>query len=122
MSTAVESGNFADIRAKVHETTRNQVQQWFDLCDWVLDIHRDRFVRREPSAEELEQHRQGVGECINGCHALTAVLEGDSIEDRRLASGLRIRLKQLEDAYNTFHDSDLSDEEANQILERVFPG
>ncbi len=38
-----------------------------------------------------------------------------------LASGLKVRAQQLQDAYDTFHDAGLSDEKAAQILRQVFP-
>jgi hypothetical protein len=38
-----------------------------------------------------------------------------------LAARLQIRLRQLRDAYETFHDTTLSDEQAGKILKEVFP-
>ena len=41
--------------------------------------------------------------------------------DPDLSSRLNVRIQQLEDAYNTFHDSELSDEDAERVLRQVFP-
>ena len=38
-----------------------------------------------------------------------------------LVSRLKVRVEQLEDAFATFHDLDLSDERAARILAQVFP-
>jgi hypothetical protein len=38
-----------------------------------------------------------------------------------LVSRLQLRIRQLQDAYDTFHDVDLSNEQAEEVLKRVFP-
>jgi hypothetical protein len=38
-----------------------------------------------------------------------------------LLSRLQVRIQQLQDAYDTFHDTTLSDAQAQEILKQVFP-
>ena len=121
MNAAIDSGRTLDIRTQVRETITRQVKEWFDLCDRILDIHRSNFVFREPTPRDLEEHKTALKLGLRTCRVIaTQVLDPD-YGDPDLASRLKVRIQQLEDAYNTFHDSTLSDEKAERILREVFP-
>ena len=100
---------------------KRQMQEWFDLCDRILDIHRSNFVFREPTTRELEEHKIELKDCIQVCRAIAAQVVDSSFADPDLVSRLHVRIQQLEDAYNTFHNPKLSDEEAERISRQVFP-
>jgi hypothetical protein len=38
-----------------------------------------------------------------------------------LVSRLQVRARQLQDDYDTFHDTTLSDTQAEEVLKQVFP-
>jgi hypothetical protein len=52
---------------------------------------------------------------------INALIADPDFNQSDLVSRLRVRIQQLEDAYNTFHDPELSDEKAERILQQVFP-
>jgi hypothetical protein len=112
--------NSPDLLAQAHDITRRQMQQWFDWMDRVLDIHRSNFVFREPTAAELKSHETVIGVATRTCKWMSTLIANPDF-DSEMQSRLSIRMKQLEDAYNTFHDPGISEEKANQVLRQVFP-
>jgi len=94
---------------------------WFDWMDRMLDIHRANFVFREATAAELEQHETGLKVAIRTSLLINTLIEDPEFNEPDLASRLRVRIQQFKDAYDTFHDSELSEEGAAEILKQVFP-
>jgi hypothetical protein len=121
MNAVTARGRHPDIRTEAREMIKRQMQEWFDLCDRILDIHRSNFVFREPTTRELEEHKIGLKDCIQFSRAIAAQVVDPSFADPDLVSRLHVRIQQLEDAYNTFHNPKLSDEEAERISRQVFP-
>ena len=121
MNVALASAGIPDIGAQARETIKRQAQEWFDLCDRVLDVHRSNFVFREPGPAALEEHKTVLKAIIRTCLLINASVLDPDFNEPDLASRLQIRIKQLEDAYSTFHDPTVSDEKADQILKQVFP-
>lgn len=112
----------AEIQKKARETTNHLMEDWFKICDRILDIHRSNFLFREPTAHDLEEHKIAVGECVETCRTMAGQLEDDpSPEIRDLASRLEIRIRLLTDAYTLFHDPKFSGEEAERLLNEIFP-
>jgi hypothetical protein len=111
-----------DIQAEVRETTRLQVLQWFAICDRILDIHRANYVFRAPTAAKLEEHKVALKLTLRNCRSLHLAIADPDFDEPDLASRLQVRIQQLEDAYNTFHDSIVSDEKAKRVLAEIFPG
>ena len=97
------------------------MQEWFDWMDDILDVHRSTFVFREATPTELEEHEAVLKRSIRFCHLKNALIADPEFNEPDLVSRLRVRIRQLEDACNTFHDSELSDEKAERILRQVFP-
>jgi hypothetical protein len=110
-----------DLRAQAHDITRRQMQQWFDWMDRVLDIHRSNFVFREPTENQLREHELGLKLAIRTCNSIYSLIADPDFADTDLLARIRIRMRQLEDAYFTLHDSELSPGKANQILQQIFP-
>ena len=88
------------------------------MVDVVLDDHRRRFILRQAPSAEVEQHRIVLKEAIQTSRLVSALPD---INERDLSSELRVRTQQLQDAYDVLYDTELSDEEAEQILKQVFP-
>ena len=103
-------------------TIKQQVQQWFDWVDAILAIHRSNFVFRDATPAELAQHKTVMAQAIRACLVISNHVLDPDFNEPNLASRLQIRIQRLKDAYNTFHAPALSAEEAEKILERVFPG
>ncbi len=100
---------------------RTQLQQWFDWMDHILDIHRSHFVLREPTPEQLRQHKIALRTSIRYCHAINTLIGDPEFNEPELVSRLNIRSRQLQDAYDAFYDPHLSGVKADLILQQVFP-
>lgn len=94
---------------------------WFSWIDGILDIHRSNFVFRQPTAAEIEQHKTALKTAIRYCHFINALIADPDSSDRDLLPRLQIRIQQLQDAYDTFHDETVSDAQAAKLLRQVFP-
>lgn len=121
MNVAVANGRIPDVQAEAHEIVKEQVRVWFDWIDRMLDIHRANFVLREAKAAELEQHKTGLKLAIRMSLLINTLIEDPDFNEPELVSRLKVRIQQLKDAYDTFHDSELSEERAEEILKQVFP-
>ena len=121
MNVAVANGTTPGIGARTHEMIRQQMQTWFDWMDGILDAHRTNFVFREATGPELEQHKVALKLAIRFTNLINVLIADPDFSEPDLKSGLRVRARQLQDAYDTFHDAELSDEKAAQILQQVFP-
>ncbi len=109
------------LQSQAHDITRRQLQEWFDWMDGILDIHRDSFIFREPTTDELAKHRTALKTAIRTSHFILALIADPDFNEPELAARLQIRIRQLQDAYDTFHDPALSDVQAEKILNQVFP-
>lgn len=121
MNAAIAAERIPDIESQAHEITRRQMQEWFLWMDGILDIHRDRFVFHQPTPDELKQHRAALKAAIRTSHFILALIADPDFNESELMSRLQIRIRQLQDAYDTFHDTTLSDEQAGKILKQIFP-
>lgn len=121
MNLATASDTIPDIQTEAHEIAKRQMEIWFRWMDRILDIHRANFVFREVTPRELVQHKTALGLAIRTCNAMNAMIADPDFNEPDLVSRLQIRIRQLSDAYNTFHDPVLTDSKAEAILHQVFP-
>jgi len=125
METAIAHEKSLDVRpdlqAKAREIFRRQLFEWLGWMDEILDVHRRDFVFHHPSANELASHKKVLEQCIQIGHFTALALSSSINFDRNLMPRLQIRIRQLQDAYDTFHDDTLSNDEAEKILQQVFP-
>ena len=122
MEMAIASDRIPSIQAGMRTLVRRQVQEWFHCVDEIIDVHRANFVFREPTVKDLNRHETILKRAIRLCHIMNVTVADPDFNEPDLASGLQVRIRQLQDAYDTFHDATLSDEEAEKILKQVFPG
>jgi len=109
------------IQAQGHEIPKLQIQQWFHWMDQLLSVHRTQFVLREPTPAQLENHKIALKEAIRYCLAINTLIADPDFNEPELVARLQVRIRQLQDAYDTFHDTTLSSEQAEEVLKRVFP-
>ena len=121
MNTAIAGERIPDIQTQSRAMIRRQVQEWFEWMDHILDVHRSNFIFREPTAAEFAEHKTALKESIRTCLFLNALIADPDFNEPELAARLQVRIRQLQDAYDTFHDAGLSDEQAGKILKEVFP-
>jgi protein-tyrosine-phosphatase len=111
----------AGVEAKAREATKRQTVQWFDWMDAILSIHRSNYVFREATPAQLAEHKTALSSAIEYRHLVKARIDDPWFNEPDLVSRLQVRIQQLQDAYDTCHDTTLSDAQANEILKQVFP-
>lgn len=121
MNADVAKETIPDIEAQARQLTKRQMQQWFDWMDHILDLHRKKFLFREPTPGELDEHKAALKLAIRTCLLINTLIADPDFNEPGLVSRLRIRIQQLQDAYDTFHDPTLSDAQAEEFLGRIFP-
>ena len=89
--------------------------------DHILDIHRSDFVFRQPAPSELAEHKTASKTAIRYCFFINTVIADPDSNEPDLTARLQVRIRQLQDAYDTLHDASLSDEQAGKILHEVYP-
>jgi hypothetical protein len=109
------------IQAQGHEIPKLQIQQWFNWMDQLLSVHRSQFVFREATPAQLEDHKIAFKEAIRYCLAINTLIADPDFNEPDLVARLHVRIRQLQDAYDTFHDTSLSNEQSAEVLKRVFP-
>jgi len=109
------------IQARIHEMTVRQTEQWLAWMDGMLEVHRSMFVFREPTPVQLEEHKAGLELAIEYCAFIKGLISDPEFNEPDLVSRLQMRVRQLQDAYNTFHDTAFSDSQADEVLKQVFP-
>ena len=121
MSAATANGTIPDVQTQAHELTKRQMQQWFDWMDGILDLHRSNFVFRQATLAQLEEHKLALRLAIRYCLWIHPLIADPEFNEPDLVSRLQVRIRQLQDAYDTFHDTLLSDQQAEKVLSQVFP-
>ncbi|MGA2751425.1 MAG: hypothetical protein ABSG59_21880 [Verrucomicrobiota bacterium] len=121
MNAAIANRRIPDVQTQAHELTKRQMQQWFDWMDGILDIHRSNFVFREATPAQLEEHKVALRLAIRYCLWMHPLIADPEFDEPDLVSRLQVRIRQLQDAYDTLHDTALSEEQAEKVLRQVFP-
>ena len=107
--------------AQARDSVKRQTEQWFAWMDGILAVHRSRYVLREPTPAQLAEHKTAVGLAIEYGRFINTLISDPGFNEPDLVSRLQVRLRQLQDAYDTFHNPALSDKEAEELLKQVFP-
>jgi len=121
MNAATVGDRIPDIQTQAHNMTRRQLQEWFVWMDHILDVHRNNFVFRQPAPAQLEEHKRMLKDSIRTCLFFNTLIADPDFNEPDLTARLQVRIRQLQDAYDTLHDATLSDEHAGKILKQVFP-
>ena len=121
MNAAITDSRVPEIQVQARDLTIRQMEQWFDWMDAMLEVHRSMFVFREPVPAQLKEHKSGLKLAIRYCLFLNTLIADPDFNEPDLVSRLQVRVRQLQDAYDTFHDTTLSDAQAEKVLKRVFP-
>lgn len=117
----MEDDQAPNMQAQGHDITKRQIQNWFDWMDRILSLHRSQFVFRQATPEQLKDHQMALKEAIRYCLAINTIIADPDFNEADLVARLQVRTRQLQDAYDTFHDTTLSDDQAEEVLQRVFP-
>jgi hypothetical protein len=121
MNAVIANDRIPDIQTQARDITKRQLQEWFDWIDRILDIHRTNFVFREATSKDLQEHKTVLKLSIRTSHLINALIADPDFNEPELTNRLQLRIRQLQDAYDTFHDLSLSEEQSEKILKQVFP-
>ena len=121
MANAIPSNPAVASPRAIREAARRHIERWLQFCDDVLDWNRDQMLLGNPAPAVVEEHRDTLKWVIRFTRMMHAEASDLDFPPRELAQRLAIRLRQLEDAWGTFHDHSLSPAEADRILADVFP-
>ena len=121
MNAATSDIRVSDAQAQARDLTKRQIEQWFEWMDGMLEVHRRMFVFREPTPDQLKEHEAGLKLAIRYCLFINTLIADPDFNEPDLVSRLQMRVRQLQDAYDTFHDTSLSDAQAEEVLKQVFP-
>ena len=121
MNVATASDKIQDMQGQSRAMIRRQMEEWFQWMDRILDVHRSTFVFREATEAQREDHKTALKNAIRCCLFINGLIADPDSNSPDLAARLQVRIRQLQDAYDTFHDAGLSDEQAGKILKQVFP-
>jgi hypothetical protein len=114
-------GDVLRIEAQARDSIKRQTEQWFDWMDGILAVHRSKYVLGEPTPAQLTEHKTALGSAIEYCRFINTLIDDPGFNEPDLVSRLQVRIRQLQDAYDTFHDTTVSDEQAERVLKQVFP-
>ena len=98
----------------------DRIWQWSAVCGHFLEWEREHMILREPSAEDLAEHKQALRLLEQITRLYHATVSNPEFPDRKLAKELEGRLIQLDHSWRAFHDA-LPKEEAEKLLAEVFP-
>jgi hypothetical protein len=121
MNAVMLDGGVPDIQAQTRDLTIRQMEQWFDWMDGLLEVHRSCFILGEPTPAQLKEHKAALKLAIRYCLLINTLIADPDFHEPQLASRVQVRNRQLQDAYDTFHDTALSDAQAEEFLKQVFP-
>lgn len=112
-----------DIDAQSHDSIVRQIEQWLAWMDQILEFHRAFFLFRNAGAHSgLERHERAIKLALRYSHFANALVADPDFNEPTLVRRLRVRIQKLQDAYDTFHDPEVTEEKADRILAEVFPG
>jgi hypothetical protein len=118
---AISENRVPDIKGKARDSSDPQTEQWFDWMDRILAVHRSSYVLREPAPAQLAEHKTALELALEYCRFINTLIDDPGFHEPELVSRLQVRIRQLQDAYDTFHNPYLSDEQAEELLKQVFP-
>ena len=70
---------------------------------------------------QLAEHKTALELALENCRFINTLIDDPGFHEPDLVSRLQVRIRQLQDAYDTFHNPTLSDEQAKKLLQQVFP-
>ena len=96
------------------------MEQWSATCQRFLDWQRREIIEREPSPENLEQHRAGLKWLLRFAKGIYLTASDPEYPDKGVADELKGRMLQLEHSWRMVHNR-MPDGEAEKLLKEVFP-
>jgi hypothetical protein len=115
--TATAAESFTDV---LLEATRRNVENTLGACDSFRQWHRENFVLKQPTAEQVAEHATDLRILLLTLRWLEATLADPASPVRGLLPRVETMVKLLEDCWQYVHEP-LPAGEAEKILADVFP-
>jgi hypothetical protein len=119
MDIALPSERRMSLAEIVHQFAKDQTHKWLQICDRFLDWERDNILLGNPDEKTLNEHKEALQMLLRYTRLLVAQQTGP--EFQHVADNIKMRLRQFEDSWGMFHDKSMSKDEAEQVLEQIFP-
>ena len=74
-----------------------------------------------PKAEELSKHKAALEKLIAFGGLLNSAMSSPNFPDKELAGGVTATLRMLKDDLAMWHGNDLTDAQAEELMQKVFP-
>lgn len=101
--------------------TIGRVLEWSASCGRFLQWEHENLILRNPSAQELAEHKQALRWLLQITRLYHAAISDPEFPDRSAVKELRGRLLQLESSWRMFHEA-MPKAEAEKLLAEIFPG
>jgi PAS domain-containing protein len=100
--------------------TIGRILEWSGSCGRFLNWEREHLILREPSAQDLAEHKQALRWLLQITRLYHAAVSDPEFPDRSAVKELHGRLLQLESSWRMFHEA-MPEAEADKLLAEVFP-
>jgi hypothetical protein len=97
-------------------------RRWTEACGAFLAWERQRILLGDPTEADKAVQRRSLEALLRGTRILYSLLADPNFRDRSLLKEFRGRLWQLEHSWGMFYDNPMTEQEADKLLERYFPG
>ena len=97
-----------------------QVLQWCDVLDQFIQWQSQCMLRTSPSAQQQEDHRQGLKWLLRLTNLIHSVASDPEFPVKSLLALLEAQMCQLEESWELFYNR-LPEAEAEKILSAAFP-
>jgi hypothetical protein len=100
--------------------TIGRIREWSGSCGRFLAWEREHLILREPSAQDLAEHKQALRWLLQVTRHYHAAVSDPEFPDRSAVKELHGRLLQLESSWRMFHEP-IPKKQAEKLLAEVFP-
>src|ERR1017187_3682708 len=100
--------------------TIGRIREWSGSCGRFLNWEREHLILREPSAQDLAEHKQALRWLLQITRFYHATVSDPEFPDRSAVKELHGRLLQLESSWRMFHEV-MPKTKAEKLLVEVFP-
>jgi hypothetical protein len=100
--------------------TIERILEWSASCGRFLDWERAHLILREPSAQDLAEHKQALRLLLRITRIYHAAVSNPEFPDRSVVKEMHGRLLQLESSWRMLHEA-MPKAEAEKLLAEVFP-
>jgi hypothetical protein len=116
-ATAAPTESFSEALA---EMSRRNVESTLTACDQFRRWHRENFVLRTPTTEQMLEHAQDIRLLLMSLRWLQATLADPGGPAQDILPRVEAMIRLLEDCWQNVHEP-IDEEEARQLCTETFP-